>query len=119
MTDVEIATTVLLVAALLFLAMGISFFFRTFLRLRETFPVVFNDLTTTYLVDTYVWDPLVPSTVRREYFLHFGCGVIFGCAFTALFVLDERPVPAVLFGAISAFGVIATLIRWIKYRDRI
>jgi hypothetical protein len=120
MTGLEIATTVLLVGGILLLAVSVSFFFRTYLRVREMFPATFREgLAVTYLVDTYVWDPLVPSTVRRQYFLYLGCLAIASCLFTGLFILEQLSLPAVLFGAVSAVGVIATLIRWINYRDRL
>jgi hypothetical protein len=120
MPDLAIATTAALIAGILFSVMSASFFFRTFLRVREKFPVVFKEgYVMSYLVDAYVWDPLVPSTVRREYFLYLSCAVVAGGSFASLFILDESPVPAVLFGAVSALGVIQTLIRWVKYRDRL
>jgi hypothetical protein len=116
MTDLEF---LILVGAIVFLAIGVSIFFRTFLVVRQKFPGAFKDgLAASHLMDTYVWDPLVPSTVRRQYFLYLACIIVVGCLFACLALLRGEAIFAIIAGCITILAFAHGILRWLKYRDR-
>jgi hypothetical protein len=110
---------VIVFVALIFLAIGVALFLRTFMGVWDQFPAAFKEgLASTSLVDTYVWDRLVPDRLRRWYFAYLGSITVAGGLFTGLFALRHELVPTVLFAAVSTIGLCVTALRWFGHRRR-
>jgi hypothetical protein len=108
------------VAAIVFLAIGASSFFRTFLLVQEIFPAVFKEgLSSSHLVDTYVANSLTPARPRRWYLLYLGSIAIGAGLFATLFLLRHEFLPVVLFGGVSFIGATVTAVRWAKHKHRL
>jgi len=102
------------------LACAFAFFMRTYLCVREVFPVAFiAGYASSGLVDDYVWCDPVPRSARREYVVSHLFGLTAGGLFTAMFIDRGDAEPALAFGCLTGIGVTIVLFKCIKHRRRL
>jgi hypothetical protein len=110
----------LLLGAVFSIACGGSFFVRTYLCVRDVFPVAFiAGYASSGLVDDYVWRDPVPRSARREYVVSHLFGLTAVGLFTAMFIDRGEAEPTLAFGCLTGIGVTIVLFKCIKHRRRL
>jgi hypothetical protein len=109
-----------LIAAILLMGVSPHQFTSAQAELRPLLPPMLQeDIAVRFAMDKYVWDYSVPLIARRQYmrslvFETFSIGLI-----TIFVAIEGTALWSIAFASVFLIGVTHTLVRWIKYRERL
>lgn len=112
-----VTLTAALIAGALSLISAIFCYFYALNNIRSRLPPNMRDpLAARFAIDIFVWDEVIPKTIRRRYFLFLvSCSVLAGCIAASLFLLGLLSISEV-FAVLFVLFSLHTVSRWFKYR---